>query len=71
MTIKNFFIDLWLTFRWGRWRVAQQSLFGSNGWSLQYIAVQSNTGEVIYCGSKRVAEGVVETENNRRGMGPD
>lgn len=68
MTIKNFFIDVWLTFRWGKWHVGQQSLFGPDGWTLQYVAVDSNTGEVIYCGAKRIAEGVCATENDRRGQ---
>ena len=67
MTIKNYFIDLWLTYRWGKWSVARQSLYGPNGWSLQFIAVDSRTGETVYCGSKRIAEGVCATENDRRG----
>ena len=73
MTIKNYFIDLWLTYRWGKWHVARQSLFGPDGWALQYIAVNSSSGEVVHCGSKRMAEGVCATENDRRAqaLSPD
>lgn len=70
MTIKNFFIDLWLTYRWGKWRVARQSMYGPKGWVLQYIAVSSGDGETIFCGSKRIAEGVCATENDRRAQRP-
>ena len=66
MTFKNYFIDLWLTYRWGKWRVAREHLFGPDGWALQYIAVNSSSGEVVHCGSKRIAEGVCATENDRR-----
>jgi len=67
MTIKNFFIDMWLTFRWGKWHVAQQSMYGPGGWFLQYVAVDSLTGETVFCGEKRIAEGVCAAENDRRG----
>lgn len=67
MTIKNFFIDVWRTFRWGKWHTGKTSLFIGGKWALQWIAIDSRSDEIVYCGSKRIAEGVCAAENDRRG----
>ncbi|HDZ37794.1 MAG TPA: hypothetical protein ENH62_05855 [Marinobacter sp.] len=76
MTIKNFFIDLWLTLRFGKWRVKRYHAHaygdwgGPNRWHWEYRAEHSRSDQVIHCISKRIAEGACAAENDLRGTAP-
>ncbi len=75
MTIKYLFLDLWLTVRYGKWRVTRSRVYGQIagtkilGWFWQYTAECRRTGERINCNSKRIAEGACAAENDLRGTG--
>lgn len=75
MTFRNFWIDLWLTIRYGKWVVERarsyESLtFGGSGgvnrWS--YYACRKRTGDKVLCSDKREAEAFCAYRNDVRGM---
>ena len=72
MTTKNFLSDLWLTVRYGKWKVTRSRVYGHRGiagvgWFWRYQAECRRTGDVIHCNSRRIAEGACATENDLRG----
>lgn len=71
MTIRNFFGDLWLTVKYGKWRVERYRKYESGEWIWQYVAGNKRKDDCIYCLSKRIAEGVCAIENDLRAEPPD
>lgn len=75
MTIKHFFLDLWLTALHGKWVVVRERRYGHRylggiGWFWQYGAQCRRSDETRQCISKRVAEGVCASKNDMRGGPP-
>lgn len=67
MTWINFWKDLWLDIRYGRWCVERKPVRGS--YVFDYYAVCRRSKDVILCTSKREAEGVAAINNDSRGQG--
>jgi hypothetical protein len=65
MTWSNFWRDLWLTMRHGKWYVAQEKIPFSK--QRAYFAYCRRSKDMVLCDSKREAEGVVAINNDSRG----
>jgi len=77
MTFKNFWKDLWLTMRHGKWEVVRERspdsiMFGGSGGvnRYEYFATCHRTRDIILCSDKREAEAVVAYRNDNRGQKP-